>query len=86
MGASSVSVGPIHQLLAPLLRRGYQYSISVLNAAHYGVPQNRWVSLALSAYPCPALRVLPKLLIEPCPVCMPLPLSVYAEHLAVLGA
>ena len=33
----------MHHLLAPLLRLGYQFEMKVLNAAHYGVPQNRWV-------------------------------------------
>lgn len=39
----SILLRPVHRLLAPLLRLGYQYQMKLLNSAHYGVPQNRWV-------------------------------------------
>lgn len=41
---AAVLLNPVLMVVAGLLDQGYQVRLCLLNAAHYGVPQMRWVS------------------------------------------
>ncbi|WIA35000.1 hypothetical protein OEZ86_003496 [Tetradesmus obliquus] len=46
---AAVLLNPVLMVVAGLLDQGYQVRLCLLNAAHYGVPQNRWRVVLLAA-------------------------------------